>query len=51
MKKVKLIDSNFNIIEQLNQYVLLDNKNQQINLVKSANKDKELFLLINIGND
>ena len=51
MKKVKLIDSNFNIIEQLNQYVLLDNKNQQINLIKSANKDKELFLLINIGNE
>ena len=51
MKDINLIESNFNIIEQLNQYVMLDNKNQKINLVKSANKEKELFLLINIGNE
>ena len=50
-QKIDLIESNFNIIEQLNQYGILDRKNQKINLVKSANIEKELFLLINIGNE
>ena len=51
MKEIDFQDTQFNIISQLNEYNLLENKNPKINLVKSANDGKMLFLLINIDNE